>query len=87
MINYSSPNTIKNLEDIARRKEELQLGIDESKDMIMFSVKDLFSPPPAMAHSSSAIVRNLGTGLVIFNGIKTGVKVVRMIKAIFTKFK
>ncbi len=87
MINYSSPNTIKTLDDITRRKEELQLGLDGSKTIIVSSVKGLFAPPPAVTNSSSALMRNLGTGLVIFNGVKTGFKIIRIVKSLFKRFK
>lgn len=85
MINHSSPHTITTLEEIALRKEELRLKLEESKLMISDSAKEIFMPNSVLANSSNALMRNLGTGMMVFNGVKTGIKVVRMVRAFFKR--
>lgn len=86
MNSISTKDRIITLDDISKRKDELKLSLDESKTVIVTSVKDLFTPPPAVT-SGNALMRNLGTGLVVFNGIKSGLKVIRIAKSIFNRLK
>lgn len=80
-------NTFNSLEDIARRKEELRMELDVSKNQLLDTVGDVFSPPPAIANSASAVVRNLGTGMVIFNGVRSGLKIVKVIRGFLKRSK
>ncbi len=80
---YKKPIT---LEEIYKRKEAVKLQIDEQKSIIMSSVKGVFSPTPA-EKAAHPLIRKFSTGIAIFEGLMTGIKIIRKVRAIFHRKK
>lgn len=74
------------LEEISRRKAELRLKIEKQRSIIIASVKETFAPTPSET-SLHPVMRSFSTGLAIFDGVMTGIKIMRRIKAFFKRMK
>lgn len=74
------------LEDICKRKEALKWQLEKQKSVIHSAVKETFSPTPS-EKAAHPLMRKFSTGIAIFDGIVTGVKIIRKIKKIFKRKK
>lgn len=74
------------LEEIHKRKEAVKLQMDKQKNIIISSVKEAFSPTPA-EKAAHPLIKKFSTGVAIFEGLMTGIKIIRKIKAIFKRKK
>ena len=73
------------LEDIALRKAELQKGIQEKKENIKELSRELFAPLEPATNKANAMMRAFNTGMAIYDGAMTGVKIVRRIRKLFRR--
>lgn len=73
------------LEDIALRKAELQKDIQEKKENIKELSRELFAPLEPATNKANAIMRAFNTGMAIYDGAMTGVKIVRRIRKLFRR--
>lgn len=74
------------LEEIGRRKKALRKEMEEQMAVIIASSKKLFSPTPSET-SLHPLMRNFNTGFAIFDGVMTGIKLIRRVKAFFKRMK
>lgn len=73
------------LEDIALRKAELQKNIQEKKENIKELSRELFAPLEPATNKANAMMRAFNTGMAIYDGAMTGVKIVRRIRKLFRR--
>ena len=73
------------LEDIALRKAELQKEIQEKKENIKELSRELFAPLEPATNKANAMMRAFNTGMAIYDGAMTGVKIVRRIRKLFRR--
>ena len=73
------------LEDIALRKAELQKDIQEKKENIKELSRELFAPLEPVTNKANAMMRAFNTGMAIYDGAMTGVKIVRRIRKLFRR--
>ena len=73
------------LEDIALRKAELQKDIQEKKENIKELSRELFAPLEPATNKANAMMRAFNTGMAIYHGAMTGVKIVRRIRKLFRR--
>ena len=73
------------LEDIALRKAELQKNIQEKKENIKELSRELFAPFEPATNKANAMMRAFNTGMAIYDGAMTGVKIVRRIRKLFRR--
>lgn len=73
------------LEDIALRKAELQKDIQEKKENIKELSRELFAPLEPATNKANAMMRAFNTGMAIYDGAMTGVKIVRRIRKLFRR--
>ena len=73
------------LEDIALRKAELQKDIQEKKENIKELSRELFAPLEPATNKAKAMMRAFNTGMAIYDGAMTGVKIVRRIRKLFRR--
>lgn len=86
-MNTTLPDNKKvTLEDITRRKEEVRKEITAQNKVIVSSVRNIFAPEPTDS-STSSLMRSFNTGMVIFDGVMTGIKIMRKIRAFFRRMK
>lgn len=73
------------LEDIALRKAELQKDIQEKKENIKELSRELFAPLEPATNKANAMMRAFNTGMAIYDGAMTGIKIVRRIRKLFRR--
>lgn len=73
------------LEDIALRKAELQKDIQKKKENIKELSRELFAPLEPATNKANAMMRAFNTGMAIYDGAMTGVKIVRRIRKLFRR--
>ena len=74
------------LEAISKRKEELRAEIKRQKAQILFSLKQAMAPSPAEL-KLHPFMQNLNKGMALFDGVMTGIKIIRRIKAFLKRMK
>ncbi|RHR83310.1 hypothetical protein DWW69_00480 [Bacteroides sp. AF16-49] len=85
MDNTTQQKTI-TLEEIGKRKEALRLQIEKQRSVIISSVKKTFAPTPT-EKAAHPIMQSFNTGLAIFDGVMTGIKIMRRVKAFLKRMK
>lgn len=70
------------LEDLAQIKANLKDKIALKKDKIEELADSLFSPIQS-ASTSFSLLKNLKTGIAIFNGVALGIKIMRKFRQFF----
>ena len=75
------------LEEITLRKEKLQGEIKAQKKAMTATARDIFAPLAPPTYKADAIMRSFNTGMAIFDGVMTGIKVMRKIREYFRKLK
>jgi len=73
------------LQAIADRKKKLLSEIQERQKAMTATARELFAPLAPAASKTEAVVRSLNTGMAIFDGVVTGLKIMRKIRAYFRK--
>ena len=78
----NTPNTEITLDMICQQKAEKLSEIRASKQRISLQARELFHPAEATS-KSNALINNFSSGIAIFNGVITGLKIIRRIRSIF----
>lgn len=73
------------LETICQQKAEKLAEIRASKQRITDTAVKLFRPNETTATGTNALMNNFSSGIAIFNGIMTGIKIVRRIRSLFRR--
>lgn len=74
------------LEDIIQRRNELKKEIDTQNKVIIKSVRNIFAPEPS-GSPTNAMMKSFTTGLAIYDGVMTGIKIMRKIRAFLKRMK
>lgn len=82
-----TPKTNITLEMILRQKVTKQAEIRESKQRINDISRQIFHPAQEAATGANALMNNFQSGMVIFNGVMTGFKIIKRIRTFFLRKK
>lgn len=82
-----SPKTNVTLEMILRQKVAKQAEIRESRQRINDMTRQIFHPVQETATGANALMNNFQSGMAIFNGVMTGFKIIKRIRAFFQRKK
>lgn len=77
-------NTPVTLEEITRRKKEKKEEVRKLKAQMAQTMHELFAPEENKG-GAMGIMTHIGTGIAVYDGIMTGIKVMRRIRGIFTR--
>jgi hypothetical protein len=78
----NTPKTEITLDVICQQKAEKLSEIRASKQRISLQARELFHPAES-TNKSNALINNFSSGIAIFNGVLTGLKLIRRIRSIF----
>ena len=84
-MHTNQPATI-TLEEIARRKSELKQQLDEQRSIIIATAKETFAPTSEET-SLHPLMQGMNRGLAIYDGVITGIKIMRRIRFFFKRMK
>lgn len=86
-MNYNTPkNTIITLEDIARRKNEKREEVRKAKEQMTETLHELFVPEENKG-GVEGIMQHINTGIAVYDGVMTGIKIMRRVRSFFVKRK
>lgn len=71
------------LETIAEQKAEVLKKIRVHQDTIISSSRQFFSPLQPMGNRSNGIMKAVNTGMVMFDGLLIGLKILKAIRKVF----
>ena len=83
--NTSQPAVI-TLEMIAQLKKEKLNEIQQSRQNMSQTIHELFAPVEQQG-SVEGIMHHVHTGMAVFDGVRTGIKIMRKIRGYFRKKK
>lgn len=87
MNNNNSKHTpIITLEEIARRKAEKREEVLKAKTQITETLRELFVPEENKG-GIEGIMQHVNTGIAVYDGVMTGIKIMRKVRSYFTKKK
>ncbi|WP_455671992.1 hypothetical protein [Phocaeicola sp.] len=86
MDNSTSKNTIITLEEIARRKNEKREEVRKVKAQMTQTVHELFVPEENKG-GVEGIMQHISTGIAVYDGVMTGIKIMRRVRSFFVKKK
>lgn len=75
------------LEEITKRKEELLVEIRKQKEVMTDITREIFAPLQPATSKADAIMRSFNTGMAIFDGVKTGIKIMGKVRSYFNRMK
>lgn len=84
-MDKSTGKTAITLEDIAQQKAELQKRIQEKKENIKELSQELLAPLEPATNRANAMMRAFNTGMALYDGAMTGVKIIRKIRKLFRR--
>ena len=73
------------LESISEKKASILSQLDDSKKAIQFKAKNIFAP--ASPKGSSNFMNHISSGIAIFDGVMTGLRIMRKVRSIFSNHK
>ena len=76
--------TVITLEMICQQKAEKLAEIRASKQRIVNNAREIFHPNETIK-GANALVNNFSSGMIIFNGVMTGFKIIKRIRNFFRK--
>lgn len=79
----NSKNVI-TLDMISQQKAEKLEEIRASKKRIVDNARQIFHPTETL-NSANTLMNNFSSGMVIFNGVLTGFKIIKRIRSFFKK--
>lgn len=82
----NSTSTPVTLEEIALRKQQLLMQIRSQKAKIQLTAGDLFAPVTAET-KMEMFMNSVNSGIAMYDGVMTGIKVVRRIRNFFKSKK
>lgn len=80
-----TPRENMTLEQIALRKAELLRDIRTQKEKITTLTQGIFAPLAPPRNKANALMRSVNTGIALWEGIMTGVKIMRKMRRLFRK--
>ena len=87
MNNNNAKHTpIITLEEIARRKAEKREEVLKAKTQITETLRELFVPEENKG-GIEGIMQHVNTGIAVYDGVMTGIKIMRKVRSYFTKKK
>ena len=75
------------LEEIARRKEAVRGQLAAQRAEIAATVREIVAPTPAAGTPTHPLVQGFRTGMMIFDGVMTGLKIMRKVRAFIRKMR
>lgn len=82
--NTPNNNTPVTLEEITRRKNEKKEEVRKLKAQMTQTMREMFAPEENKG-GAMGIVQHIGTGIAVYDGIMTGIKVMRRVRGFFTR--
>lgn len=79
-----TPKNVITLDMIAQQKAEKLEEIRASKKRIVDNARQIFHPTETL-NSANTLMNNFSSGMVIFNGVLTGFKIIKRIRSFFKK--
>lgn len=76
--------TVITLEMICQQKAEKLAEIRASKQRIVNNAREIFHPTETIK-GANVLVNNFSSGMIIFNGVMTGFKIIKRIRNFFRK--
>lgn len=83
-IPYKTP--IITLEVIAQRKAEKLEEVQQAKKDMVQTMHDLFSPVEQKG-GVEGIMQHINTGIAVYDGVRTGIKIMQRVRGYFQKKK
>ena len=83
-IPQETPKNVITLDMIAQQKAEKLEEIRASKQRIVDNARQIFHPTETL-NSANTLMNNFSSGMVIFNGVLTGFKIIKRIRSFFKK--
>lgn len=84
-MKQNTPDII-TLEVIAQRKAEKLIEVQQSKENMVHTIHELFSPVEQKG-GVNGIMHNINTGIAVYDGVRTGIKIMQRIRSYFHKKK
>ena len=81
-----STSPVITLEEISRRKKEVKKQIEIQKVLMTSTASELFSPTKA-TNKMEFFMNSFNSGMAVFDGVMTGLKIMRRIRLLFKKKK
>ena len=75
------------LEEIARRKETVRGRLAAQRAEIAATVREIVAPTPSFGVSAHPLVQGFRTGMMIFDGVMTGLKIMRKVRTFIRKMR
>ena len=79
-----TPKPMLTLDMICQQKAEKLAEIRASKQRIVNHTRDIFHPSETIQGANS-LMNNLSSGMVLFNGVMTGFKIIKRIRNFFRR--
>lgn len=79
-----NPKNVITLDMISQQKTEKLEEIRASKKRIVDNARQIFHPTETL-NSANTLMNNFSSGMVIFNGVLTGFKIIKRIRSFFKK--
>lgn len=79
-------NTKYSIQDITERKNNKKSELSASKKKIQELTQNLFSPPETKS-KMDLMMHHFNTGMAAYDGIMTGVKIYKRLRAVFSRKK
>ena len=70
------------LEEITRQKKAVRLQIREQRDRIQQTATELFSPVKATT-KVEMLMNSVNSGIAVFDGVMTGLRIMRRVRGLF----
>ena len=83
-IPQETPKNVITLDMIAQQKAEKLEEIRASKQRIVDNARQILHPTETL-NSANTLMNNFSSGMVIFNGVLTGFKIIKRIRSFFKK--
>lgn len=74
------------LEEITRQKRAVRLQIREQRDRIQQTATELFSPVKATT-KVEMLMNSVNSGIAVFDGVMTGLRIMRRVRGLFRRKK
>lgn len=74
------------LDVIARQKAQKRKELRQAKEDIMQTVHDLFAPVENKG-GAAGLMHHVNTGIAVYDGVRTGIKIIQRIRSFFHRKK
>lgn len=82
--NTPNKTPIITLEMIAQRKAEKFEEVQQAKKKMVQTIRDLFAPVEQKG-GMEGIMQHVNTGIAVYDGVRTGIKIMQRIRSLFLK--